>query len=275
MTETQALIRELQRQLADLQPLAIAVSGGVDSMTLAHIAHGAGLDVLMMHACSPSVPAQAAARVRRHGAAAGWRLRLLDAGEMEDADYLANPVNRCYFCKKNLYSRIGQVFGGNVASGTNTDDLQDYRPGLKAAEEWRVHHPFVSAGIDKATIRQLADSLGLHDLRDLPASPCLSSRITTGLAIDAELLQLVDEAERALSDKLPGLASAPVRCRVRPDGLVVQLAADKLESLDMSDRQALLSEVAAVFARAGRDSLTGSLELQAYEMGSAFIRNAT
>ncbi len=132
-----------------------AVSGGVDSMTLATLAHRR-LDTVprMVHATSPAVPSEARRRVERHASAEGWALEVIDAGEFADADYRANPVNRCYFCKSRLYGSIDAVIraagGGLVASGTNRDDLGDFRPGLRAAEEKGVRHPFVEAGIGKA-----------------------------------------------------------------------------------------------------------------------------
>ncbi len=151
--------------LGGLPRLAIAVSGGVDSMTLAHAAHRIGLpDISVVHALSPAVPAEASARVREHAARFGWRLREVDAGEFADPSYRANPVNRCYFCKTNLYARIALVVTGPIASGANLDDLGDYRPGLTAAAEHGVRHPFVEAGMDKAAVRALA--------RDVRAGRC-------------------------------------------------------------------------------------------------------
>ena len=89
----------------------------------------------MVHAASPAVPAEATARVRAHADRYGWALTLIDAGEFADSRYRTNPIDRCYFCKSNLYARIAGIFAGVILSGTNTDDLGDYRPGLKAAGE--------------------------------------------------------------------------------------------------------------------------------------------
>ena len=83
----------------------------------------------MMHAVSPAVPPEATERVRRTADAEGWRLTILDAGEFADRDYIANPINRCYFCKSNLYARIRRETEGPIAAGTNTDDLNDFRRG--------------------------------------------------------------------------------------------------------------------------------------------------
>ena len=129
----------------------------------------------------------------------GWRLTEVDAGEFADPAYRANPVNRCYFCKTNLYDRIAHVTEGPIASGANLDDLGDYRPGLIAAAEHRVRHPFVEAGMDKAAVRALARDFDLADISELPAQPCLSSRVETGIAISASDLAFVARMERALT----------------------------------------------------------------------------
>jgi uncharacterized protein len=211
----------LETILADLPGLAIAVSGGVDSMTLAHAAHRAGFPgLLVVHALSPAVPAEATVRVRDHATRFGWRLTEVDAGEFADPEYRANPVNRCYFCKTNLYARIAHVTEGPIASGANLDDLGDYRPGLIAAAEHRVRHPFVEAGMSKAAVRALARGFDLADISELPAQPCLSSRVETGIAISARDLAFVARMERALTPFVP--QGTDLRCRVTHGGIVVE-----------------------------------------------------
>ena len=176
--------------------LAIAVSGGVDSMTLAYLAHrGNGDDILTVHAVSPAVPAHATERVKAHAARAGWRLAIIGAGEFDDPHYRDNPVDRCYFCKTNLYDRIRGLAPGVIASGANLDDLGDYRPGLLAAAERDVLHPFIEAGMSKADVRSLSRSLGLSNIAELPAQPCLASRVETGIAIDADDLERLRGAD--------------------------------------------------------------------------------
>lgn len=246
--------------LAGLPGLAIAVSGGVDSMTLAHAAHRAGTPRLsVVHAISPAVPATATARVRAHAASAGWRLIEIDAGEFADPSYRANPVNRCYFCKTNLYGRIAAAISGPIASGTNLDDLDDYRPGLAAAAERDVRHPFVTAGMDKRAVRALAHALGLDDLAELPAQPCLSSRIETGIAIDAADLAFVARMEEALAPHLP--RGADLRCRVTSRGIVVE-APDGRESLKTLARDLCRTEHRTF------------LGLRPYRRGAAFLHEA-
>ena len=147
---TDGQIAALERRLRDIGTVAIAVSGGVDSMTLAFVAHRIlGAKATMFHATSPAVPPEAGERVRRHGARHGWSVKIISAGEFDDPAYLANPVNRCFFCKTNLYGAIARHTQATIASGTNLDDLGDYRPGLQAARDHGVRHPFVEAEIPK------------------------------------------------------------------------------------------------------------------------------
>ena len=128
----------------------------------------------------------------------GTPLVVFDAVEFADARYRANPADRCFFCKTRLYGTIaGRLHGTGtlVLSGTNTDDLADYRPGPTAAAAHGVRHPFVEAGISKTTLRRIAPLVGLGALADLPSAPCLSSRIETGLRIEPRTLALVHAVE--------------------------------------------------------------------------------
>ena len=245
-------------------PLALALSGGVDSMTLAHMAQARlGNRAVMYHALSPAVPAEASARVRRHAEAGGWRLEVINAGEMGDPRYLDNPVNRCFFCKTNLYGRIAGLTEQTIVSGTNVDDLGDFRPGLEAARDHRVRHPYVEAGLVKDDIRGLARRLGLDDLSELPAAPCLSSRIETGLRVTTERLALVEAVETALRD---ALGQGVIRCRVRGSGVVVEMGADLLGKLSALERR----RIEAVL----RDhDHAGDATFEAYRQGSAFLRD--
>ena len=227
---------------------AVAVSGGVDSMTLALLAgRRLGAACAMFHAVSPAVPPEATARVRALGAREGWRLTVLDAGEFDDPAYRANPANRCFYCKTNLYGALAARTDATLLSGTNLDDLGDWRPGLKAAEEHGVRHPFVEAGIDKARIRAIAAALGFDDLARLPAAPCLSSRIETGLRVEADDLASIHAAERYLARQLRQLRPETVRCRRRRAGIVIELDAPTLDALTEGRRDALGTAVAGMF----------------------------
>lgn len=269
MPDRMESMTRLKTILAASQDLAVAVSGGVDSMTLA-VAAGRWrkAPVVAMHAVSPAVPAAATARVRAHAAREGWNLRIIDAGEFADAAYRANPVNRCFFCKTNLYATMTALHGGTLASGTNTDDLGDWRPGLAAAETHGVRHPFVEAGIDKAAVRALARQFGLDDLAELPAAPCLSSRVETGIAIDPAALAAIDRVETIVRERL---APETVRCRQRQGGMVVELDDDGLRRMAAADHAALRGDIAALCRAAGLGEAVGYAP---YRRGSAFLRPA-
>jgi uncharacterized protein len=258
---------ELRGILGSLERVAIAVSGGVDSLTLASVAHELlGQRAVMHHATSPAVPAAATERTRAQAAAQGWQLDVFDAGEFADARYRANPINRCFFCKINLYGAIAYRTDAQILSGTNLDDLGEYRPGLDAAREHGVRHPFVEARIDKAGVRRLASQSGLGAIADLPASPCLSSRVETGIAIAAPTLAMIDRAEAFLRAEL---APRTVRCRVRASGIVVELDPETLAGLSGHRTDALCDALHALAAQAG---LGLPIRFAPYRNGSAFVR---
>ena len=262
-------VAALERVLGKIGPVAVAVSGGVDSMTLAVVAHRVlGGSATMLHAVSAAVPADATERVVRYARREGWRLERIDAGELHDARYVANPVNRCYFCKTNLYSTIAPLAGagGTIVSGTNTDDLGDFRPGLAAAAEHAVRHPYVECGIGKSTVRAIAARLGLDDLAELPAAPCLSSRVETGIAIDPAVLKAIDACERMVRN---ATGAATVRCRVRRAAVVVELDDVALSALDAPARAVLAGELDQRMAAAG---VSRTVRFEPYRMGSAFLR---
>ena len=220
--QTRDLRLRLCNELNRYPSLAIAVSGGVDSTTLAAVAHiQSGGNAVMVHAVSPAVPIDATARLQAHALKAGWNLKLVDAGEFGDTNYRENPVNRCYYCKSNLYARISAVWEGRIASGANLDDLGDYRPGLLAASEKHVVHPLIDAGINKNAIRAIATSIGLTDFAQLPAQPCLSSRIETGIAINAVDLLFVHKVETYLREQL---GAGDIRCRITARGVMIEVA---------------------------------------------------
>lgn len=213
--------QRLATALSRHDTLTLAVSGGVDSMTLAHMAQRTlGAKAHMVHATSPAVPPLATARVQEHAARHGWRLSLVDAGEFDDPNYRANPVNRCFYCKTNLYGTIAGLADGPIASGTNTDDLGDFRPGLAAAEIWRVCHPYVEAAMGKSDVYALARALGLADLAALAAQPCLASRVETGIAVQPGDLAFVDHIETLLRAEQG--VGATLRCRITHAGVIVE-----------------------------------------------------
>lgn len=242
--------------------LAIAVSGGVDSMVLAYIAHGhSNCHASIVHAVSPAVPAAATARLRRYEQRFGWNVHYIQADELADPNYQRNPVNRCFHCKSSLYANIKQIGDGMIASGTNLDDLDDYRPGLEAAAAHGVVHPFVEAGLSKADIYALARQYQLDDLAALPAQPCLASRIETDIRIDATALQFVEQMEVAIGQLFAGAQA--VRCRITAAGVHVEC--DPLP--DAATEKLINAEIQNRCTQLGK-TYSG---IRAYRRGSAFL----
>ena len=182
----------------------VAYSGGVDSVFLAKVAHDVlGARSLAVIADSPSLPRRELREAVEVAGQFGLPLRVVSTGEFQDGRYLANPTDRCYFCKHALFTELGPLAKAEgfavIAYGENASDLGDHRPGARAAEEFQVRAPLKEAGLTKAEIRELSARLGLPTA-DKPQLACLSSRIPTGEAVTPAKLMMVEEAEYALRD---------------------------------------------------------------------------
>lgn len=241
---------------------SIAVSGGIDSMLLAYIAtRFSRASVTVIHAFSPAVPEQAFKRVNDHAEKFNWNLKVINAKEFEDPSYINNPVNRCYFCKSNLYGRISDSSDGVIFSGTNLDDLGDFRPGLEAAKENYVKHPYVNVGIDKQLIYKIAEYFGLDQLHSLPAQPCLSSRVETGISINADDLTFINTVEEKTREILP--ETTDVRCRITHQGTFLELGLMPAKNLI----QQLTTNLTDFCSEKGK--IFSGIRL--YQKGSAFL----
>lgn len=158
-------------------------------------------------------------------------LELITTNEMEDEEYLSNPSNRCYFCKNHLYDSVNALrekFPDHVVlNGSNLDDLGDYRPGLQAASEHKVFSPLVDCGVTKDAVRAISKHLGIEHW-DKPASPCLSSRVPYGLAINAKMLEEIEAAESILNRH----GFRDVRVRHYTEEAKIEVPADELNKLN-------------------------------------------
>ncbi len=223
--------RALQSWLAERGSVLIGFSGGVDSAYLATVAvETLGRDrVLAVIGRSPSYPAAQWAMARAVADRFDVPVLEIDTHEMDDPRYAANPVNRCYFCKSELWSRLVPIAAERalavVVDGTNADDVSDYRPGAAAARERAVQSPLAELGLTKATIRLLSERRGIPTWSQ-PSSPCLSSRLPYGTGVTPERLARVERAEAALRQL--GV-TGDLRVRFHDDLARVEISAESLQ----------------------------------------------
>lgn len=194
------LLREI---VASYKRALVAFSGGCDSALVLKVARDVlgKENVLAVIAKSPSLPESELDDARRIAEEIDAELRVIETHELQDNNYTSNPVNRCYFCKTELYSELkplaGQLNFPFILNGVNQDDLGDWRPGIKAAEEHQIKSPLVEAGLTKEEIRRISRELGLSTWSK-PQAACLSSRIPFGVNITPEKLKQVERGEAHL-----------------------------------------------------------------------------
>lgn len=183
--------------------MLVAYSGGVDSAFLLWFAvHRAGIDAVGILADSPSLKREELKKALEFAHRHRLEVQVIETRELENPDYQANPLNRCFYCKHELFEQMEtQARLRNypaLAYGENADDLGDHRPGRQAAEKFQILSPLQACGLTKADIRTLAAEAGL-EVSDKIAQPCLASRLPTGVPVDREKLERVEAAESFLN----------------------------------------------------------------------------
>ncbi|MFN7915866.1 MAG: ATP-dependent sacrificial sulfur transferase LarE [Vicinamibacterales bacterium] len=259
MTEKERALRDT---LSSLGSVVVAYSGGVDSAYLAWVANDLlGDRAVAITADSPSYPERHRQMATQIAVQFGLRHEVIHTSELERPEYRANPANRCYYCKHELYthlSRIAAERGAVVVDGNNADDRGDYRPGRQAAREFGVRSPLDEANLGKDDIRQLARAAGLP-VWDEPASACLSSRIPYHSEVTDEKLRTIERAETVLR----GHGFRVCRVRHHDDLARIELGRAELSrALEPEMSATLVRELKAIGYR------YVTIDLQGYRTGS-------
>jgi len=258
--EKSKILRGLIRKTGGI---AVAFSGGVDSTFLAAVAcQELGDRALAVTALSPTYPQHEQLEAAALAKMLGIQHENVDSNELEIPGFADNPVDRCYYCKSELFAEVSQVarkYGIDVvADGTNTDDLDDYRPGRRAAKECGVLSPLLEAGLNKEDIRELSKELKLPTW-DKPAFACLASRFPYGSRITEEKLQAVDTAEKAMRE----MGFTQLRVRHHDDIGRIEVGVQEIEkALEPATRVRIVDALKA----AGFKYV--ALDLEGYRMGS-------
>ena len=262
----------LRRTLAAWPGLIVAYSGGVDSAYLGLVATQVlGSRALCVTADSPSYPDRHRAMARRIAGDFGFVHEIVQTHEMARPEYRANPANRCYYCKHELYTHLTAIARARgipaIADGSNADDRGDYRPGRQAAREFGVVSPLDMVGLTKAEIRDLSRRAGMPTW-DEPASACLSSRIPYFSEVTGEKLRMIEQAESVLRDL--GFRVCRVRHHAQPGEDDRQHAVARLEIGRDEMARALEPEVADTIDRALRaiGYQHVAVDLRGYRSGS-------
>jgi pyridinium-3,5-biscarboxylic acid mononucleotide sulfurtransferase len=259
---TSAKLDQLRALFATMEHALIAYSGGIDSTLVAKVAYDVLADrALAITAESPSLLPEDLEDARIQAAQIGIRHQIVQTHEMDNPNYTTNPVNRCYFCKSELHDTLKplalQMGYPYVVDGVNADDLQDYRPGIQAAQERGARSPLAELGITKFEVRELSKRLALP-WWDKPAQPCLSSRFPYGEEITVAKLQRVGRAEMHLRQ----LGWQNIRVRSAGNTARIEVRPDRVKEFVL---QTDLPALIAAFQALG--FLYVTLDLEGYRSG--------
>jgi uncharacterized protein len=258
----QTKLHQLQALLQEMDRALIAYSGGVDSTLVAKVAQDVlGDRAVAVTAVSPSLLPEDLEEAKIQAAEIGIVHRLVDTHEMDNPSYTSNPINRCYFCKSELYDTLkplAQTWGyAYVLDGVNADDLQDYRPGIQAAKERGTRSPLAEVGFSKLEVREFSRYLGLP-WWDKPAQPCLSSRFPYDEVITTDKLRRVAQAERYLRN----LGLKTLRVRSEGDTARIELPTTEIQAFVASNN---LPKLVEAFQNFGFIYIT--LDLEGFRSG--------